>query len=92
LFPVNTIEEGWKLQAADWGKLLHDNCIVPVYPGAGERFSVSVTLPAWATVREVDAGVTDSTWMGGEADCVKFASPLYCALTTTLPAGKELAV
>jgi hypothetical protein len=71
------MEEGWKLQVADAGKLLHDNCTVPVYPGAGERFTVSVTLPACATEREVDVGVTESTRIGGEADCVKFASPPY---------------
>jgi hypothetical protein len=56
------------------------------------RFTWFTTLPAVATVTDVFAGTTDNTRMGGDADWVKFASPLYWALNTTSPEGNALAV
>jgi hypothetical protein len=49
-------------------------------------------LPACATVSDIFAGAIDTKRIGGELDCVKFASPLYCALIVMFPLGNEPAV
>jgi hypothetical protein len=49
--------EGWKLQLAFWGRLLHENCSVPAYPPTGVIVSVSVTELPGATLSEDALGV-----------------------------------
>ena len=53
---------------------------------------VSVTEPAAGAVRVVERGRREKTRVAGEVDWVKLVSPLYWAVTTTSPTGKEVAV
>lgn len=49
------------------------------------RASISVTVPDVDVVNVPFAGVTAIGKIGGAEDCVKLASPLYCALMTASP-------
>jgi len=51
--PPNVIEAGWKLHVAPSGRPVHENCTVPLNPGAAEKLRTSVTLPALPTVSAI---------------------------------------
>jgi len=90
--PLKAIEDGANVQLAFCGRPVQVSCNVPEYPCTVANVNTSETVPDAGTVSDELAGDTASTAMEADADCAKFASPLYCAVRFTSPVGNAVAV